>query len=120
MSGAREKGFTLLEVLVAMTVLALALLAISKAAGSFIENQAYLRDRTWAQWVAHNQLVEIQLSGKWPSVGQQKDEVKFPAEGREWRWVMQVTQTTEKDLRRLDMEVFPASADPSPWSVSPA
>ena len=106
-----SQGFTLLEVLVAMTVLALALLAISRAAGGFIDNQAYLRDRTFAQWVARNQLLKVQLSGKWPSVGEQKDEVEFPAERREWRWVMNTIQTSEKDLRRLDIEVFPADAE---------
>lgn len=110
-SAQASKGFTLLEVLVAMTVLALALLAISKAAGGFIENQVYLRDRTFAQWVARNQLLKVQLSGEWPSVGEQKDEVQLPAERRDWRWVMNVTQTSEKGLRRLDIEVFPADAE---------
>jgi general secretion pathway protein I len=107
----KSQGFTLLEVLVAMTVLALALLAISKAAAGFIDNQAYLRDRTFAQWVARNQLLKVQLSDEWPSVGEQKDEVEFPAERREWRWVMNVIQTSEKDLRRLDIEVFPVDAE---------
>lgn len=107
----RSRGFTLLEVLVAMAVLALSLAAISRAAAGFITNQAYLRDRTYAQWVAHNQLAEVILSRRWPSVGQQKDQVEYPKEDREWRWVMQVTQTGEEDLRRLDIEVFPLQGE---------
>jgi len=117
---ADHQGFTLLEVLVAMVVLALSLGAVMQTAGDYTLNQAYLRDRTFAQWVARNQLAATLLEGRlqrrWPSVGQQKGDVEFPESttdvgGREWRWVMQVTQTPEEDLRRLDIEVFPLNAD---------
>ena len=110
-------GFTLLEVLVALAVLATSLGAVIQAVGDYTRNQAYLRDRTFAEWVARNQLARVQLSGRWPKVGQQKGEAELPAAGaeiraaREWRWVMQVTQTAEADLRRLDIDVFPLDAD---------
>jgi len=110
-----DGGFTLLEVMVALTVLALSLGAVIQAVGDYTRNQAHLRDRTFAEWVAHNQLASVQLSREWPSVGQQKGEAELPAagadtEGREWRWVMQVIQTAEADLRRLDIEVFQRDA----------
>ncbi len=109
-------GFTLLEVLVALVVLALSLGAVIQATGDYTINQAYLRDRTFAEWVARNRLAEEQLTGKWPSTGQTKGEADFPLTtadmpGREWRWVMQVTQTPEQDLRRLDIRVYPANVD---------
>lgn len=116
----KNRGFTLLEVLVAMVVLALSLGAVIQTAGDYTLNQAYLRDRTFAEWVARNQLATILLEGRlekrWPSIGQQKGDVEFPESnsdvgGREWRWVMKVTQTPEEDLRRLDIEVFPLNAD---------
>ena len=108
-------GFTLLEVLVALAVLAMSLGAAIQAVSDYTANQAYLRDRTFAEWVARNQLAAVQLSGQWPSVGQQKGEAELPAAGadsggREWRWVMQVIQTAEANLRRLDIEVFPLDA----------
>jgi general secretion pathway protein I len=111
-----SRGFTLLEVLIALVVLALSLGAAIRATGEYTVNQAYLRDRTFAEWVARNQLAIAQLEGTWPSIGQQKGEAELPlggaeAGGREWRWVMQVTQTPEEDLRRLDIDVYPASAD---------
>jgi general secretion pathway protein I len=79
-------------------------------------NQAYLRDRTFAEWVARNQLATVELEGQWPNIGQQKGDAELPlggsqGGGREWRWVMQVTQTPEEDLRRLDIDVYPASAE---------
>lgn len=109
-------GFTLLEVLIALTVLALSLGAVIQATGDFTLNQVYLRDRTFAGWVARNRLAEAQLEGQWPSIGRKKGEVEFPQAagempGREWRWVIQVTQTPEQDLRRLDIDVYPADAD---------
>ena len=115
-----NRGFTLLEVLVAMVVLALSLGAVIQTAGNYTLNQAYLRDRTFAEWVARNQLATTLLEGRlekrWPSIGQQKGEVEFPESSsdvgaREWRWVMKVVQTPEEDLRRLDIEVFPLNAD---------
>lgn len=110
------QGFTLLEVLIAMVVLALSLGAVIQSAGDYTINQAYLRDRTFANWVARNQLVMALMSETWPSTGQTKGEVEFPQSvsgsgGREWRWKMQVTQTPEQDLRRLDIDVFPLGAD---------
>ena len=109
-------GFTLLEVLVALVVLALSLGAVIQAASDYTVNQAYLRDKTFAEWVARNQLATVLLADEWPTIGQKKDVVEFPQSSsdrpaREWRWVMQVIQTPEQDLRRLDIEVFPLNAD---------
>ena len=112
----RQDGFTLLEILVALVVVSLSLGAVIQTVGSYTKNQASLRDRVFAQWVARNQLATMQIDGSWPSVGQKKGEVDFPEDvsgtrNREWRWVMQVTQSPEKDMRRLDIDVYSASAD---------
>ena len=112
----RVRGFTLLEVLVALVVLALSLGAVIQTTGSYTVNQAYLRDRTFAEWVARNVLAEAQLADEWPYIGQTRGEAEFPLAtadipAREWRWVVQVTQTPEEDLRRLDIRVYPGNAD---------
>ncbi len=99
----RVNGFTLLEVLVALTVLALTMGAVIKAVGGYTGNQAYLRDRTLATWVARNVLVDQQVKDAWPSVGELKGTTE--SGGREWRWLATVSQTDEEDLRRLDVEV---------------
>jgi len=106
---ARCAGFTLLEVLVALGVLALTMAAVIKAVGSYTGNQAYLRDRTFAVWVARNILAEQQLEAAWPGVGELKGTTDM---GRsEWRWLARVTQTEEEELRRLDVEVQLADVD---------
>ncbi|TCK19405.1 general secretion pathway protein I [Thiogranum longum] len=112
----RMHGFTLLEILVALLVVSLSMGAVVQTVGSYTRNQANLRDRVFAQWVARNQLASVQIAGDWPSVGQKKGDTDFPedaggSKSREWRWVMQVTQSPEEDMRRLDIDVFRADAD---------
>jgi general secretion pathway protein I len=113
---ARWRGFTLLEVMVALAVLALSMGAVIQTAGSFTVNQAHLRDRTLAQWVARNQLAMALVRGDWPSVGQSSGEAELPVAGtdipaRAWNWVIQVSQTPDEDLRRLDIRVYPAGVE---------
>jgi len=107
----RIGGFTLLEVMVAMTILALTMGAVIRAVGGYTANQAYLRDRTLAAWVARNVLVEQQVNDAWPSVGELKGSAEMG--GREWRWVGTVSQTDEQDLRRLDVKIRPSDAEES-------
>lgn len=108
-AAARARGFTLLEVLIALAVLAVSLGAIIKATGDYTNNQSWLRDRTLATWVARNVLVEQQLEGAWPRVGESKGTREMG--NREWRWLARVSQTDEQQLRRLDVEVSPLDDD---------
>ncbi|MEZ5543275.1 MAG: type II secretion system minor pseudopilin GspI [Pseudomonadota bacterium] len=105
----RQHGFTLLEILVALAVLALAMGAVIKAASDYTANQSHLRDRTIAAWVARNVLGEFQLRNEWPSVGERKGTTDMG--GQEWRWTARISQTEESELRRLDVEIFPAAEE---------
>jgi general secretion pathway protein I len=102
-------GFTLLEVLVALAVIALSMGAIIKATGDYTNNQSYLRDRTMALWVARNVLVQYRVDKEWPRVGEQKGTQEMG--NREWRWLAVTSQTDEAELRRLDVEVFPIDSE---------
>lgn len=118
MSATRQAGFTLLEVLIALAVLALSMSAAIKAVADYTNNQSYLRDRTFALWVARNVLVEFQVGNEWPDVGERKGTKEMG--DREWRWLAITSQTDEEDLRRLDVEVYPFESDTddeSPVSV---
>lgn len=110
-----QAGFTLVEVIVALAVLALALSAIIQTTGGFIANQVYLRDRTMAHWVARNALTERQLLREWPSVGEQTGTKEYA--GRQWDWTIKVSQTEEEAMRRLDVEVRREGAEGSPLAL---
>ncbi len=98
----KQKAFTLLEVLVALAILAMGLGTVMKVAGSQVSNLAYLKDKTIALWVANNKVNEIQLD-KWPATGTSTGH-EFMA-NQEWDWKLKVTKTADKDLRRIDIEV---------------
>ena len=117
MKRSRVSGFTLLEVLVALAVLALSMGAAIKAVSDYTNNQAYLRDRTIAIWVARNVLVRFQVENEWPDVGERKGTEEMG--NREWRWLGVISQTEEAELRRLDVKVFTLESedDESPISV---
>ena len=99
----RQRGFTLLEVLVAMTVLAIGLGAVIKVAAESASNTGYLRDQTLALWVARNQINEQLLDREFPATGSRKGSVSMAE--RDWRWQLEISDTDDDDLRRLDIEV---------------
>ena len=104
-----QRGFTLLEVLVALAVLAAALGALIAGIGQSADNAARLRDQTFAQWVAMNTIVETQLSEGFPRAGTRKGASLLA--DREWHWTLTISGTPDKDLMRIDVEVRPRNAD---------
>lgn len=65
----RGRGFTLVEVLVALTIAAVALMASLRAIASLTAAASDLRQRTLAQWSAENRLAELRVTGAFPNVG---------------------------------------------------
>lgn len=99
----RTDGFTLLEVLVALAVLALALGAILKAGADNAAAAAYLRDKTFAHWVAVDRITELRLEPAWPSTGRRSGEVEFG--DRRWHWESVVADTFDDTVRRVEVSV---------------
>jgi general secretion pathway protein I len=101
----RLHGFTLLEILVALAVLAIALTAAIRVLGQSIDTAAALRERTLAQWVAEDRLARHVLNHSFPSI----DTTTGTAEmgGTTWRWSEQVSATPVPRLRRIDVSVSP-------------
>lgn len=100
----RSRGFTLLEVLVALAVLGIALAALTHNISVNVDNAAYLRERTFAHWVAMNKVTELQVSGDWPGPGTQRGDALLAK--RQWYWSATVANTEDPDVRRLDVAVF--------------
>ncbi|WP_425110733.1 type II secretion system minor pseudopilin GspI [Burkholderia anthina] len=69
-SGAR--GFTMIEVLVALTIIAVALAASIRAVGTMATNASDLHRRLLAGWSADNALAQLRLTHAWPEVGEQR------------------------------------------------
>ena len=107
----KQKAFTLLEVLVALAVLTLGLGTVIKVAGNQASQLSYLKDKSIALWVANNKANEIKLQS-WPNTGTSSGH-EFMA-NQEWRWKVKVSNTVDKDLRRLDIEVNRANEDGEP------
>lgn len=99
----RGAGFTLVEVLVALAVIAAVLGALVHSAGSTASNAGKLRDRAVASWVAENQLAEMQLLPSFPETGDKTgSEEVF---GVKWYWKTRVQRVEDEDLRRVDIEI---------------
>jgi general secretion pathway protein I len=70
-------GFTLLEVLVALAIVALGLMAVFGQLNQTAAGVIRLRDQTFAHWVAQDRLAEIRLSGQFPEIGERQGEVEM-------------------------------------------
>jgi len=110
-SCSRVRGFTLIEVLAALVIVALGMLGVIEAVTQSARNGTYLREKTLAHWIALNVITEKRLQPEPPSVTESSGDVEFA--GQRWRWSMQVTQTQVASLRRMDVSVRPADAPDS-------
>ncbi len=116
MRAERQQGFTLLEVLVALLLLALALVALVRLAGLDARASAQLRDATLAQWVAANVLSETRLRQPFPAIGRSSGESRMGQQ--RWRWTLDVRSTDEPGIRRLDVDVVVAGDVPRDAGVA--
>jgi len=100
----RARGFTLIEVLIALAVVAIALLALVRAASVQVQGFDALRERSLASWVAANVLAETRLADTLPAAGTSDGKLQFA--GRGWRWEREVKATPVPAIRRIDIRVF--------------
>lgn len=104
-----QHGFTLLEVLVAVAVLAVAMGAIIASGGRYADRAGELHAKTLALWVAHNRLTEIEVAPVWPQTGTSSEDVDMG--GRKWTWHVKVSATPDPSLHRVDVRVTPQGRD---------
>ena len=104
--GPRGRGFTLIEVLVALAIVAIGMAAVLGALSSSANTISYLRDKTFAQWVALNQIALLRLSGQMTATGNSDGDTDFA--GQKWHWRREVVATQVPGVVRIDVKVRPA------------
>lgn len=97
------RGFTLIEVMVALAIVSIGLIAVFNAIIQMAHSTSVLRERALADWIAMNEISAIRIAGNFPDVGNFDGTTEFA--GREWRWEAQISETGVSDLRRIDMSV---------------
>jgi general secretion pathway protein I len=110
------RGFTLIEVLVALAIVTLGMAAVMGALSSSANTVSYLRDKSFAQWVALNQIATIRVSGSAPPLGNSDGDVDFA--GTSYHWRMEVVGTQIPGMVRMDVHVRPKDMkgdDNGPW-----
>lgn len=112
----RSAGMTLIEVMVALAIIALALSAATMSIGQVISSANSMRDRTYANWIAQNQLAEIRLAGELPETGRTTGEVFYA--GIDWAWEANVSETGVENLLRVDVAVSFPDREGTIWTVT--
>jgi general secretion pathway protein I len=97
-------GFTLIEVLVALAIVSIALLAALRAAGQGTGNAEALRSRLLASWVAQDAIAEHRARGDWPAIGIHRGTRRQA--GFDFGWREDVTSTPNAAFRRVDVAVY--------------
>lgn len=110
MSTRSERGFTLVEVLVAVAVVAISLAAGLKAAGALTDNAQRLNDVVNAQWCADNALTNLKLAKQFPGVGDSDFECNQL--GRDYKGKLVTRPTPNPNFRRVDAVVADATGLP--------
>jgi general secretion pathway protein I len=103
----RLTGFTLLEVLVALAIIAISLSAAINAVSSATNTATYLKQKTFAEWVAMNKVAEMRLRHDWPAIGRSNGTAQMS--DITWKWTMEVKNTPDQSVRRLEVSVQPES-----------
>lgn len=98
-----ERGFTLLEMLVALAVFSLAALALVRLQGVTLRTAADLDSKALGQIVARNLMVEVQTDSLPPSIGEADGDVTNG--GRRWHWSRVVKPTDDRRLLQVDLTV---------------
>lgn len=98
-----ERGFTLVEVLVALAIVALALTAMAGSMNTMIDNASTMRERTYASWIAQNKIAELRLAEELPEVGTNSGELEYG--GTQWSWRTVISETGVESFMRIDVTV---------------
>lgn len=109
--GKRADGFTLLEVLVALLVVAIAVAALGRVGAQSLDAQADAEARTLALWVADNAVAELRLEG---AVAADRRQGNTRMGGRDWFWEALIQPAPGNQMLRVDVLVYGEGGRESP------
>ncbi len=117
-TGGIARGFTLIEVLVALVIVAFGVGAVLSALSSSAVNVSALREKTLAQWVALNQIADARLNLQAPQTGTSEGDVKNFANG-DWHWQQIITAMDQiPGLLQITVKVRRMASNPGSSSGS--
>ena len=100
----RMNGFTLIEVMVALTIIAISLTALLSTSGTQASSATYLKQKTLAHWVAVNELTQIRIAKEFPDVGDKQGSTTMA--NYEWYWSRTTKATEDENARQITFTLY--------------
>ena len=101
----KHSGFTLIEVMAALTIIAISLAALLSTSGTQANSAGYLKQKTLAHWVAANELAQLNIEKSLPDTGEQKGSTSMA--NHDWYWIRKTTKlASSKNSREIVFTVF--------------
>lgn len=99
----QDAGFTLLEVMVAMSILAIALVAVFQLQSQSISMSTSARFMTTASLLAQSKMTDVEADA---ALGNKSQKGDFAPDFPEYQWTVEVTDTKIPKLKRIEVNVF--------------
>jgi general secretion pathway protein I len=108
-----HRGFTLVEVLVALAIVVVGLAALFDVTQQTVRTSSYLREKSFAQWIALNKLTETRVSGAIPTSSKSEGEIEYA--NQRWRWELEKVTTPVEGIVRLESRVALETTREGSW-----
>lgn len=103
-SSKRITGFTLIEVMVALTIIAISLGALLSTSGAQANSASYLKQKTLAHWVAVNELTQMRIDKEFPDLGDKKGSTSMA--NHDWYWIRTTKKTEDEDALEVTYTLY--------------
>jgi general secretion pathway protein I len=103
------RGFTLVEVMVALAIAALGLAAVAASVSQMVDAAMTMQQRSYANWIAQNKIAELRLANIVPEVSSTSGQAQYA--GLEWDWRANISETGVENLFRVDVTVSQPGSD---------
>jgi general secretion pathway protein I len=108
----RIRGFTLIEVLVALSIVVVSFVALYSGLLQMVSATTLMQEKTLATWVAYDRITELRIANEFPEVGESEGEFEM---GRiNWLYKTEIRATASDDIRQVIVRVAPQD-EPETW-----